>query len=721
MTLRGPGRRLLGRAGVVAALGLFTAAALAQTPTPPPPGVHAFPVAVELVGVDVVVTNRKGDPVSGLTKKDFSVLEDGREQEVVSFDVAQRVSGAGTDPAADLAYRPVATNTASVAASGRSFVIVFDSIHLSPLGGRTAKAAVAAFLEKGTRPTDNVLLIGTGENFWWNARAGSGHADLLSVLKGFEGRRFPEGAGERLTDYEAVQISVYHDVRVAARVTERFQRYGDASRRDMLQSQQTNQVGSQIDMYVDQRARDAYLQMRSRLELTLGLLERSFRALAENRERKTVILVSEGFVNDPSNRRLRAVTQAARRANAALYFIDARGLEAMSQQYGDEFGPAVEKADRLGAIADISRDGDGAEAVAAETGGFTVRNTRDFATDILRIGQESENYYLLGYVPPLRGPDDRFHKVEVRVRGGKGLVVRAREGYYDAVPAPEQGAEPGPGIPADLTRRERSDPALQHAVDSPGLLDALPLRMSTYALQPALADKALVVVAADMDISKVSFDAVNGNAVLDTLLIVAAQNGGVERADRKVELQRRVTPPFGGPAWYSFARDFMLPSGRYQAKLIVRDTATGNIGTLTQTFDVPPLDALRMATPVLSDTLQKNAAGASVPALLARRAFRRDAQLFCQFDVFGAAKGPDGLPRVKAGHELRRRGGAAVGRTEPTQLVPTSIGALTRLIQIPLSITTPGEYDLVLRVTDEISGQRLERVEPFTVTPTPGG
>ncbi|PYQ47890.1 MAG: hypothetical protein DMF78_22565, partial [Acidobacteria bacterium] len=384
--------------------------------------------------------------------------------------------------------------------------------------------------------------------------------------------------------------------------------------------------------------------------------------------------------------------------------------------YSAEFGAPMENADRLGAIADIGREGDGAAVLAADTGGFAVRNTNDFSAGIVRIGRESESYYLLGYVPAPRTPDGRFHKIDVRVRG-RGLVVRARKGYYDT------GGPPGPGAEtvsaADATRRERSDPALQQALDSPSFLDAVPLRMSAYALGPTADGMAQVVMAADADVSRVAFGEA-GKAVLDTLLVVAARQGGsFDRADRQVELQRRAAPPAGGPAWYSFAREFALGAGRYQAKLVVRDVATGKIGTVALTFEVPPLDALRVSTPVLTDSLQKDAAGLLSPTLLARREFRRDGPLFCQFQVFGAAKGPDRLPRVTAGHELRRRGGAVLGRTEPTAVTPTSIGAVTRLIQLPLSITTPGEYELVLTVSDEISGQRVERVEPFAVTAAP--
>jgi len=708
-------------AALAACLWTFGASVLAAppaarpSPSPSPPA-GTFPVAVDQVTVDAVVARRDGTPVTGLTAKDFTVLEDGREQAVVSFDVVNQGPTPGSASPPDPAPWPVATNVGPAAPRGRTFVILFDNIHMSLQGARSAKAAVAAFLEKGTRPNDDVLLVSTGDNFWWNARAGKGRDDLLAVLKGLEGRRFLAPAGDRLTDYEAVQITVYRDVQVAARVAARFDQYGVTARDQMLQTQQNSTEPAMIDPYVDQRALEAYLQLRNRLNVTFGLLDRSFQALQDSRDRKTVILVSEGFVYDPSNRRLRTVTEAARRANAALYFVDVRGLEALSGLYSAEFGPPVADADRLGAIADIGREGDGAEALAADTGGFSVRNTNDFAGSIVRIARESESYYLLGYVPAARPTEGKFHKIEVRVRG-KGLVVRARKGYYDPG---GPGAEPAASATNDGAPRERSDPPLQRALDAPGLLDGVPLRMSTYALGPSADGKEQVVVAADADVAKIAFAEGAGNAVLDTLLVIAAQKGGgVERADRQVELQRRAQAPSLKPVWYSFVRDFTLDAGRYQAKLVVRDAATGKIGTVRSSFEVPARDELHLSTPLLTDTLQKDVGGALSPTILARREFRRDGQLYCQFRVFGAAKGRDGLPRVKAGHELRRRGGGVVGRVVATSVAPTSLGAVIRLIQIPLSIAPPGEYELVLTVTDEISGRTIEAAEPFVVTAAP--
>jgi VWFA-related protein len=716
-----------------AAVWLATATGVAaQSPAPLPaasPAAGSFPVAVDQVTVDVVVANRRGEPVTGLTEQDFTLLEDGRPQKVVSFDVVRPGPSTAASGGSETAAWPVATNTERAAGRGRTFVILFDNLHMSPLGARSAKSAVAAFLEKGARDDDSILLAATGENFWWTAPAGAGRPDFLAALKDLEGRRFLAPAGDRLTDYEAVQISVYRDVRVAASVAARFDRYGgETSRQGMQEAQQQNVAQSQIDMYVDQRALEAYTQLRHRLEVTLGLLERTFKALEASHDRKTVILVSEGFASDPSNRHLRTVAEAARRANAALYFIDTRGLETLSTAYSVEFGPAMENGDRLSAIADVGRDGDGAAALADETGGFSVRSTNDFASGIVRIGRESESYYLLGYVPAPRPADGKFHKIDVRVRG-RSLVVRARKGYYDAggpgsepaatasAAAASSAAAPAGAEPAP---RERSDPALQRALDSPSPLAGIPLRMSAYVLAPAGDGGSQIVVAADADVSKIAFGENAANAELDTLLVVAARQGGlVQRVDRKVELQRRAHPPGNGPVWYSFVRDFSLGAGRHQAKLVVRDIATGKVGTVTATLEVPDPDTLHLSSPLLTDTLQKDASGAMAPTVLARREFRHDGSLYCLFEVFGAAKGKDGRPHVQAGHALRQRGGALVGRAEPTQVTPTSIGALSRLIQIPLSVAPPGQYELVITVRDDISGRSVERVEPFVITAAP--
>lgn len=68
----------LGALGLL--LGVSTQAQAPQTP----PSV-TFQVEVNYVDVDAIVTDEKGNFVSGLTREDFEVFEDGKSQKVEMF------------------------------------------------------------------------------------------------------------------------------------------------------------------------------------------------------------------------------------------------------------------------------------------------------------------------------------------------------------------------------------------------------------------------------------------------------------------------------------------------------------------------------------------------------------------------------------------------------------------------------------------------------------
>lgn len=698
--------RLRSVAAFAVALACAPGGASAQEPAP-----NVFSAGVEQVTVDVVVVDKKGQPVAGLTREDFTVTEEGRPQRIATFDLVQAT--AATTPDASEALRPrVASNLTSRGEGGRLFVIVFDDLHLSPLNAQRAKAAVAAFIDGGTQEGDRIQLLATGGAAWWSTRLPAGRADLMEVLKHLDGRRVLENARERMTDYEAVQIAIYRDVQVAARVAERFERYGTSSREARARAMQENPGTGFFDPYIEQRAYEQYIAIKNRMDVTLGVLERSFLALARGRERKAVLLVSEGFVFDSSSVARRRAVEAARRANASLYFIDTRGLEGLSQAYSAEFGAPFAEQDLMSAVADVDREGDGSEALAADTGGFSVRSTNDFAGGAVRIGRESRAYYLLGYNPGEVPRDGKFRKIEVKVRG-RGLTVRARRGYY----------APTDGTTAAAPEKQPTDPDLQRALDAPGAAPAIPLRLTAFVQQETALDRARVVLAAEADIAKLAPSDEGGRSTttLDTLLVIAhRESAEFVRDDQQVQLERKPAPP-GAPVWYSFRREVELKPGSHQAKLIVRDAKSKVLGSVLLEVDVPGLSALRVSTPVLASGLQSAADGSLAPVLRVERSFAPGGQLYCSFDVYGAKKGPDGLPRVKAGHALRRPGGAVIGATTPNPLRPTSIGALSRLIQIPLAGRPVGDYELVLTVTDELSGETREVVEPFAIAETAGG
>ena len=135
------------------------------------------------------------------------------------------------------------------------------------------------------------------------------------------------------------------------------------------------------------------------------------------------------------------------------------------------------------------------------------------------------------------------------------------------------------------------------------------------------------------------------------------------------------------------------------------------------------MGTLRVSTPVLSDTLDQGTDGTRRPVLQVRRAFATDATLFCQYAVYGAAKDEAGslMPRVSAGYEIRRADGVVFKRTNPTPINPTSVGALLRLNGIALRGASPGQYELVLTVKDELAGRSVEVREPFEIVGRVGG
>jgi VWFA-related protein len=689
-------------------LALFSLATLAASQEPPP----TFKREVEVVTVDVVVTDKAGNPVTGLVREDFTVLDEGAPQTLLNFDVVtppEETDAPGEAKTLHSEPPRIATNTAP-RLPGRTFVVVFDNINMSPLNTQRAKGAVMAFLEKGLHHGDRVMIAATAGGAWWTTTMPGGHEDLVAVLQGLEGRRFVTSAYDRMTDFEAMRVYQYSDHLMSRRVQERFERYGVKT--DVRDSRQVEAediaIRGRIDPFVDNKAAETYLAARTRNRSTYGAIERVMKPLGDTRDRKAVLLVSEGFVYDPAEPGYRLVVEAARRANAALYFIDTRGLEDMPGFYSAQFGERIDEKNVLAAIADMTQESEGAVSLARDTGGFTVAKTNDLETGIVRIGRESRSYYLLGYSPGTVPRDGRFRKIEVRVRR-PGTIVRARRGYF---------------APSDTPQREgakassRTDPQIQYGLDAPTPLDGIPLRMTAYVLEQASLGRAKVLIAADADVSKVEFTETEGRlrGALDTLAVTARrETADVFRNDQKVDLERK-PGPVASPSWYTIVREFELPAGGYQAKLVVRDTTSKRMGTLSHEFVVPPLDALRISSPILTDTVQVAPGGAPSAVILARRTFDVQKPFFCRFDVHGAATDPaTRMPRVKAGHVLRRADGSVLSRSDPTEIAPTSLGGVSRLMQIPLTGMAPGEYQLELLVEDALSGRERKVVEPFTL------
>ena len=93
------------------------------------PKLPTFPSQVELITVDAVVVDDGGRPVPGLTRDDFVLKEDGRVQEIASFEpFVLEPPDAPTEPP------PVATNEPGPARrNGRAFTLLVDDVRATSL------------------------------------------------------------------------------------------------------------------------------------------------------------------------------------------------------------------------------------------------------------------------------------------------------------------------------------------------------------------------------------------------------------------------------------------------------------------------------------------------------------------------------------------------------------------------------------------------------------
>ena len=435
-----------------------------------PPAVPIFSSEVQLITVDAVVLDKKHRPVPGLTRDDFVVTEDGRPVEIVSFEAfAQPESEPEEEPAAP---SPVATNAPRTKASGRAFAVLVDDLNTLPEHSADARSAVRAFLETGLRNGDEVVVGTTSGDIWWTGRIPEARADLMSALERTRGKYEERFSFNRMTEYEAYRIANYEDTPAAAEsgpappvlsgraptITEALPP-GVGGVRERVRKRYENLMlcqGTSCEPMVHGRAMQVDAARRSRVQSTLTGVARGLEALRGIHGRKSLLLFSDGFITDASDRRTREVVALSREANTAVYFLDVRGLTAMP---GSGLGTAADAgpgpgvpmetvtADRGAAGFEESvLSSTGSEGLAADTGGFSVRNTNDFGGGAGRIADESRVFYLLGFNALEGKPPTAWRKLKVTAKRDD-LEVRARKGYTLAL------AVPAPRSPGSATSR----------------------------------------------------------------------------------------------------------------------------------------------------------------------------------------------------------------------------------------------------------------------------
>jgi VWFA-related protein len=694
------------------------------------PALPTFPSEVELITVDAVVLDDKGRPVPGLTRDDFVVKEDGRIQEIASFEAfVLEPAEAPTAPPAVASNDP-----ASRSGNSRAFAILVDDVRIAPERTEVVRGAVSTFLERSIRDGDLLTLRTSSGDVSWTARVPEGVEDLVAVLSRVKGRAAAPQSIDRMSEYEAFRITNREDAPTMSGRGPSFPTSvaggaatppgedppvpgtGLGSTKERVKKRWQDALlctPINCDRLVRARAMELDAHRRARMRVTFDAVRRELGALALDHGRKSLLLLSDGFVEDYSSD-LREVAAASREANTAIYFLDVRGLVA---QPG--FGSASEVAtfslpdpreqSAMG-FEDTALASAGAQTLADVTGGFSVRNTNDLAGGMERIARESRVFYLLGFHAPPGKSAGQWRKLSVEVNK-PGLTVRARRGYTlqtKAEPRADKKGKPKAG----------PDPIVARALDAASEASGIPLRAMAYVLEPRPKDTVHVLVAAELDASRLALQPAQGAQVARVEVSVVAMNrdsGRGFRHDDKVELRLQ---PGERPGWRALVREFELPAGVTQVRVVVRDATSGATGSVSQRFEVPLPGPLRLSTPILTERVEPAADAEALPqvALAVHRVFPAGGGLYVQFEVFGAARDhARGAPRVTAGLEIWSGGGRLARKMEPTAIAVDPSGRLVRQVGISLEGMGEGPYDLVLDVHDEVSGARLKHRESFAL------
>ena len=560
-------RRLL----VIAALLLTVAAPSAQQPT--------FRATRDLVTIDVVVRDRQGNIVRGLTAADFEVREDNRPQEVETFTFqeisARTVLAGSTDLLAGVEARMTvppappagvaaldtpapSTDFSPAALAGRRLtMLLFDVSSMEPEDVQRAVDGATKFINEQMGVEDLIAVATVGTT--------------LDVLTDFTGDRAAvEAALAALATTDGTSVPL---ASAATLATEEAATAADP----------TTTEATEFDTFNN----DARLRALRLVAEALAVIE----------QKKAIVYFSAGMERsgDDNLVQLRATTNAAVRANLSIYPIDTRGLMAIvpggDARQGSRGGVGLFSGRNVAQQFDrLAASQDSLVSLAEDTGGRAFTDSNDFSDAFEQVRRDISAYYLLGYSSSNAAQDGRFRRVQVRVKRN-GLRVDARNGYY---------------ADRDFAHTNQGDreTQLRNQLDAAVSDTNLPVLVGSgwFRLTP---ERYYVPIAIAVPGSAVPGGA-SGMASVDVLGQVRDEQGrGIARIRETLQL-----PASGGSLvdkQVLYQSGVTLPPGRFTVKVVVRENTGGTVGSFEAPVIVPELKqaAVKVSSVVMSTQLQR--------------------------------------------------------------------------------------------------------------------
>ncbi len=532
---------------------LLAVPSLSQAPAPAPgqtpePAKQAPPLRVttHLVQVNVIVQDKKGEPVADLTKDDFALFDQGQPQEISSFSV--------------------------------------ESLRALPAPAQTVPANLFSnrFGHKAGTPTSVTVVLLDG----LNTRFEDMSYARTQIIK-FLGQLQPQ---DHVALYTlTTRLRVLHDFTTdATSLLRTIQPYKGHVSSELAASEpeEANTGNDEIDQFLNdanQRMADFYTI--NRTKATASALEGIANHLAQLPGRKNLIWVSGSFpfsigLDDfslDSTRERRTFSEEVERAaralnnaNLAIYPVDARGLIAPSFAAN----PRIRPAKRGGAIPPAimlsphRANFDTMNILAERTGGRAFYNTNDIQGSIRRAIDDSRVTYVLGYYPTHGQWNGKFREIKVQVKR-PGLHLRHRGGYFAL-----------PDKPLDPQQRQA---LLREAVSSP--LDATILGLNVYVTPVDVPGARTLKTELQISSRDVTLDPEGDRWVgaVDVLFLQLAPDGSSVGGETKTVNMRLTRETYEAVVkdGVKLTRNLPVAPGAANLRVVVRDASSGAIGSVS--------------------------------------------------------------------------------------------------------------------------------------------
>ena len=675
-------------------------------------------ITTQLVQLDVVVTDKNGRVVRGLTKDDFELLENGKKQEIkflefVDAGKGQQSAEAARAAAAEAARTPLpSTQGVSAAEVRRIFAFVVDDLTIRPEDLIYVRQMLTGFVDNQMRPTDLVGIFRTVGSEGLFQQFTTDKALLHKAISLLTPQTNAFGA---FNQNENPQFSLGGARPQAANG-------GGDTGLDPSMAANPGGVGvAGTDIFsqptdINSTTDETNKMLRS--YMTLGTATFIVDSMRELPGRKSMVLVSGGlpvFGASPSTVSgnidywLNSLADQATRAGVAINTMDIRGLSAQvgvahfadtpgksSLAMGGSnpaFGRQIDES-MLGNKNpfDVTEAHMGLKQLASATGGLAVLNRNDFNKGLESIVDANDAYYLLAYSPPDNNFKGEFRKLEFKVKGGYKIL--SRKGYFAKELTP-------PAPPS--TKGEKILEAIKSPLASRDiLLDAMVLYKAAKDGNGAIDIQLLI------DPNKLKFED-NGDRH-DVDIDVAGfvfDHLGKQRGGFSNTIKADLTSDEYASAQkvgLRYPADTELKPGIYQIRMGVIDNKTGAIGTISRYIEVPDLtkgqffaSSLLLGAVPAGDTKATNPVPISGNRQISRKGDLRYAAI-----VYNA-KRKDGNSHVTSQLTVSQNG--KVIYKEDPQPVKTK-DLMIAVGQLGLNHVAPGSYLMTMVITDQLADKK---------------